>query len=59
MSGIDDIVEMILKEARLRKVPNVKQKILSVHSDVWGALVDILDIIRLEERRKKGDGNRD
>jgi len=53
ISNIDAIVELILREARSRKRMNLIQRILDVHSEVFGELVKIFDTIKKEEMKEK------
>jgi len=57
MSGIDEIVELILKEARARKRQDLVGAINSVKNEVMLKFTVIYDNIREEERRKKEDEN--
>ena len=59
MSGIDDIVEMILKEARARKGHYLTFHIYRVSMEIQTRIMDIMDKAREEERRKKEDVKRD
>lgn len=52
---IDDIVEMILKEARARKGKDLVGQINSVMNEATTKIMGILDNIREEERREKED----
>ncbi len=53
ISNIDSIVELTLREARSREGPNSIQKILEVHSDVFGELVKIFDNTKRQDTEKK------
>jgi len=53
ISNIDAIVELTLREARARKDMNLIQRILDVHSEVFGELVKIFDTIKREEMKEK------
>lgn len=55
---IDDIVEMILKEARARKGANLSVRIYNVTCEVDRAVGEIMRKFFHEERRKKEDGER-
>lgn len=57
ISNIDAIVELTLREARARKDMNLIQRILAVHSDVFGELVKIFDTIKREEMKEKEKDN--
>ena len=54
---IDDIVEMILKEARVRVKHDYPYGIQEVMMDVNKGVLDVLDVLRDEERRKEEDDN--
>jgi len=54
---IDEIVEMILKEARARDRVDLISNIYSVMMDIEKSIVQIMENIRIEERRKEEDEN--
>ena len=56
---IDDIVEMILKEARRRTSGDTITDIRDVMMDSNKGVLDVLDRLRDEERRKKEDENKE
>lgn len=56
---IDEIVELILKEARTRKGQDLVGAINAVKNEVTSKIMDIYANIREEERRKKEDENKD
>lgn len=56
---IDEIVELILKEARARNMKDLVGAINSVKNEVMLKFMDIYANIREEERRKKEDENKD
>lgn len=58
MSGIDDIVEMVLKEARGRHSGDAITDIRDSMMDVNKGILDVLDRLREEERRKREDENK-
>jgi len=58
MSGIDDIVEMVLMEARRRNGRNVFDGVYSVIEEVFHKVNWIIVEHMLEERRKKEDENK-
>jgi len=55
---IDEIVEMILKEARGRKNISRPNAIFIVQTEIESKLVKIRHDLRNEERRKKEDENK-
>jgi hypothetical protein len=55
---IDDIVEMVLKEARGRSREDNVANIYAVMMDIDDKIIKILVNIRDEERRKKEDENK-
>jgi len=55
---IDDIVEMVLKEARRRPRKDLVSNIYSVALDINSAMMLILADLREEERRKEKDENK-
>jgi len=55
---IDDIVEMVLIEARRRKGFSLISKINSVSNEVSLKLIDIMDNIPVQERGKREDENK-
>ena len=55
---IDDIVEMVLKEARIRDRVDLISNIYSVMMDIEKRIVQIMENIRIEERRKEQDENK-
>lgn len=57
MTMIDDIFELILKEASTRNGQDLVAAINAVKNEVTLKIIDIYDNIRLEERRKKRDEN--
>jgi len=56
---IDDIVEMILKEARARKGHNLTFHAYRVCMETQTLIMDIMDKAREEERRIREDENKD
>ncbi|MBA7706764.1 hypothetical protein ES703_115621 [subsurface metagenome] len=54
-SSIDAIVELVLKEARVRVKYGYPYAIREVMMDVNKGVLDVLDVLRDEERRKKKD----
>ncbi|MBA7496005.1 hypothetical protein ES702_06602 [subsurface metagenome] len=54
---IDDIVEMILKEARGRKGPSLVVKIYNIHNEIDRRLGEVMQEYSNEERREKDDEN--
>ena len=56
---IDDIVEMILKEARARSLEDNVANIYAVMMDIDDKIIKILVNIRDEERRRKKDENKE
>jgi len=56
---IHEIVGLICKEARSRKENSLAMDIVSVMFDVNVKVLDVLDVLREEERRKKEDENKD
>lgn len=56
---IDEIVELILKEAKARNMRDLVGAINSVENEVMLKFMDIFANIREEERRKKDDENPD
>ena len=56
---IDDIVEMILKEARGRKSGNIMTDIRDSMMDVNKSVLDVMDRLREEERRKEKYENKE
>jgi len=55
---IDDIVEMILKEARGRKVGKPACKVYNVMQEIEARIISVMDKFREEERRIKVDENK-
>jgi len=55
---IDDIVEMILKEARGRKSGDTITDIRDAMMDANKGVLNVLDRLREEERRKEKDENK-
>jgi hypothetical protein len=55
---IDDIVEMLLKEARGRKGNNLTFHVYRVCMETQTRIMNIMDKDREEERRKKEDENK-
>ena len=58
MSGIDDIVEMVLKEAREKDRKNIFRSLYGILEEVNNKAVSILVDHLTEERRKKEDENK-
>ena len=54
---IDEIVEMILKEARARKGLSLVTRIYNVHNEVNRKIGEVMKIVHDEERRKKKHDN--
>lgn len=54
---IDDIVEMILKEARRRKEKSASERLYKVWIEFSGEIGTILENLREEERRKEENEN--
>jgi len=55
---IDDIVEMILKEARARKGHNLTFHVYRVSMEIQSRTIYIMEKANEEERRKKEDENK-
>ncbi|MBA7662267.1 hypothetical protein ES703_70295 [subsurface metagenome] len=55
---IDDIVQMILKEARGREGHTATFNIYRVCREIDGEIIQIIDNIQEEERRKEEDENK-
>lgn len=55
ISNIDAIVELILREARGRTGKEIGTHIQAVMMDVNRGVLDVLDVLRDEERRKEED----
>jgi type II secretory ATPase GspE/PulE/Tfp pilus assembly ATPase PilB-like protein len=53
MSGIDDIVEMVLKEARGREGQDIVFHTYRVCMEIQTRIMEVMDKAREEERRKK------
>ena len=55
---IDDIVEMILKEARARNGHNLTFHVYRVCMETQTRIMDLMDKAREDERRKREDENK-
>jgi len=55
---IDDIVEMILKEARKRPGDDRVAAIYRVMRDIEDSIISVIENMRAEERRKEKDENK-
>ena len=55
MSGIDDIVDMVLKEARGRPNKDPIINIFAVTNEVESKIIIVIDNLRSEQRRQKED----
>lgn len=55
MSGIDDIVEMILKEALSRQGHGLVSRLYVVLREVSDKILTMIDVLKEGERRKRED----
>lgn len=55
---IDDIVEMVLKEARVRDRHNMFLSVFSILEEIVDKIYPAIFKARLQERRKKEDENK-
>lgn len=57
ISNIDAIIELIMREARSRKVGDLTTRIYRVHREVSERINEVMENTAEEERREKEDEN--